>query len=71
MTNTRKIISIKCKMAFHAHPDVDFIFTGHGLFGEFEGVVQHAPEDVNLGFSLITTLLNLTYVGSVTSTIAI
>ena len=59
------------QMAFHAHPDVDFIFTGHRLFGESEGVVQYAPEDVNLGFSLITTLLNLTYVGSVTSTIAI
>jgi glycosyltransferase involved in cell wall biosynthesis len=59
------------QMAFRAHPDVDFIFTGHRLFGESEGVVQYAPEDVNLGFSLITTLLNLTYVGSVTSTIAI
>jgi glycosyltransferase involved in cell wall biosynthesis len=59
------------QMAFHAHPDVDFIFTGHRLFGESEGVVQYAPEDVNLGFSLIATLLNFTYVGSVTSTIAI
>jgi hypothetical protein len=59
------------QMAFHAHPDVDFIFTGHRLFGESEGVIQYAPEDVSLGFSLITTLLNLTYVGSVTSTIAI
>ena len=57
--------------AFHAHPDVDFIFTGHRLFGESEGVVQYAPADVDLGFSLIATLLNLTYVGSVTSTIAI
>jgi glycosyltransferase involved in cell wall biosynthesis len=59
------------QMAFRAHPDVDFIFTAHRLFGESEGVVQYAPEDVNLGFSLITTLLNLTYVGNVTSTIAI
>jgi glycosyltransferase involved in cell wall biosynthesis len=59
------------QMAFHAHPDVDFIFTGHRLFGESEGLVQYAPKDLNLGFSLITTLLNLTYVGSVTSTIAI
>jgi glycosyltransferase involved in cell wall biosynthesis len=57
--------------AFRAHPDVDFIFTGYRLFGESEGVVQYAPEDVNLGFSLITTLLTFTYVGSVTSTIAI
>ena len=57
--------------AFDAHPDVDFIFTGHRLFGESEGVVQYAPADVDLGFSLIATLLNLTYVGSVTSTIAI
>jgi glycosyltransferase involved in cell wall biosynthesis len=56
--------------AFQAHPDVDFIFTGHRLFGESEGVVQAAPEDVKLGFSLITTLLNRTYMGSVTSTIA-
>src|ERR1700730_744807 len=59
------------QMAFYAHPDVDFIFTGHRLFGECEGVIQYAPEDVNLGFSFITTLLNFTYVGSVTSTIAI
>jgi glycosyltransferase involved in cell wall biosynthesis len=61
----------KVHMAFHAHSDVDFIFTGHRLFGDSEGLVQYAPEDVNLGFSLITTLLNLTYVGNVTSTIAI
>ena len=61
----------RVQMAFHAHPDVDFIFTGHRLFGESEGVVQYAPEDVNLGFSLISTLLNFTYVGNVTSTIAI
>src|ERR1700730_9797096 len=61
----------RVQMTFHAHPDVDFIFTGHRLFGDSEGLVQYAPEDVNLGFSLITTLLHLTYVGSVTSTIAI
>jgi glycosyltransferase involved in cell wall biosynthesis len=59
------------QMAFHAHPDVDFVFTGHRVFGDSEGVIQYAPEDVSLGFSLINTLLNLTYVGSVTSTIAI
>src|SRR6266446_1725620 len=59
------------QMAFHAHPDVDFVFTGHRLFGESEGIIRYAPEDVSLGFSLIATLLSLTYVGNVTSTIAI
>jgi glycosyltransferase involved in cell wall biosynthesis len=61
----------RVQMAFHAHPDVDFIFTGYQRFGDSEGVVQYAPEDVSLGFSVITTMLNFTYVGSVTSTIAI
>jgi len=60
----------RVRMVFYAHPDIDFVFTGHRLFGESEGIVQHAPQDLNLGFSLITTLLNMTYVGSVTSTIA-
>jgi glycosyltransferase involved in cell wall biosynthesis len=61
----------RVQMAFLAHPDVDFIFTGYQRFGDSEGVVQYAPEDVNLGYSVITTMLNFTYVGSVTSTIAI
>jgi glycosyltransferase involved in cell wall biosynthesis len=56
--------------AFSGHKDVDFLFTAHRMFGEADGVVQYAPQDLSLGFSLIAALKDRTYVGSVTSTFA-
>src|SRR5271168_4167679 len=39
--------------AFAAHRDVDFVFTAHRKFGGADDVVQHAPQDLNIGYSLI------------------
>jgi glycosyltransferase involved in cell wall biosynthesis len=57
--------------AFDEHKDVDFVFTAHRRFGEDDRVVQHAPEDLDLGFSVIATLKSRIYIGSITSTLAI
>lgn len=56
--------------AFAAHPDVDFAFTAHRRTGDQEGVIQYAPEDANLGFSLIAAWKGRCYVGSIASTMA-
>lgn len=57
--------------AFAKNKDIDFIFTAHRLFGDSDQVVQYAPQDLMLGFSLIVTLKCQLYIGSVTSTVAL
>ncbi len=37
---------------FTQHKDVDFLYTAHRLFGEADEVVQYAPQDLSLGYSL-------------------
>lgn len=56
---------------FADNKDVDFVFTAHRRFGEADGVEQYAPEDLNLGFSLIAVLKERIFLGSITSTLAI
>ncbi len=56
--------------AFAKDASVDFVFTAHKTFGNEDRVVQQAPEDVVLGFSLIAALKIMLFVGSVTSTLA-
>jgi glycosyltransferase involved in cell wall biosynthesis len=56
---------------FAENDDVDFVFTAHRRFGDEERVVQRAPEDLDLGFSVIATLKSRIYLGSITSTLAI
>jgi glycosyltransferase involved in cell wall biosynthesis len=56
---------------FGEHKDVDFVFTAHRRFGDADDVVQFAPEDLDLGYSLIATLKSRIYIGSITSTLAI
>jgi hypothetical protein len=50
---------------------VDFVFTAHRTFGNQDKLVQIAPQDLELGFSLVSTLKGRQYVGSITSTLAI
>lgn len=57
--------------AFAENKDVDFVFTAHRRFGADDRVVQYAPEDLNLGFSLIAVLKERIFLGSITSTLAI
>jgi glycosyltransferase involved in cell wall biosynthesis len=59
---------VKC---FADHKDVEFVFTAHRCFGSSEAVVRYAPEDLDLGYSVIAMLRGRIYVGSVTSTLAI
>lgn len=54
-----------------ANRDVDFVITAHRCFGEVDQVVQYAPEDLNLGFSVIATLKSRVYLRSITSALAI
>ena len=56
---------------FAENRGVDFVFTAHRLFGAAEDVVQYAPEDLDLGYSVIATLKSRIYIGSITSTLAI
>ncbi|MGD0788685.1 MAG: glycosyltransferase family 2 protein [Terracidiphilus sp.] len=56
---------------FAEHEDVDFVFTAHRCFGQADDVVQYAPEDLSLGFSVIATLKERIFLGSITSTLAI
>lgn len=56
---------------FAENNDVDFVFTAHRCFGEEDRVVQHAPEDLDLGFSVIATLKSRIYIGSITSALCI
>jgi len=56
---------------FAENEDVDFVFTAHHRFGEDDRVVQHAPEDLDLGFSVIATLKSRIYIGTITSALAI
>jgi glycosyltransferase involved in cell wall biosynthesis len=55
---------------FGKHSDVDFLYTAHKTFGTEERTVQHAPEDTNLGFSLIVTMKVLLFLGTITSGLA-
>ena len=57
--------------AFAENKGVDFVYTAHRRFGDSDQVVQHAPEDLDLGFSLIATLKERVYIGSITSVLAI
>jgi glycosyltransferase involved in cell wall biosynthesis len=60
----------KITKAFAENKDVDFVFTAHRTFGNANEVVQYAPQDLNLGFSLIATLKCRIFLGSVTSSLA-
>ncbi len=57
--------------AFAEKRDVDFVFTAHRMFGDADEVVQYAPQDVNLGYSLVATLKSRVFLGSVTSSLAL
>jgi glycosyltransferase involved in cell wall biosynthesis len=56
---------------FSERKDVDFVFTAHRCFGKADEVVQYAPQDLDLGFSLIAVLKERIFLGSITSTLAI
>lgn len=56
---------------FESHPEADFIFTAHRQFGDATAVVQQAPRDRALGFSVIGAWARTLWVGSVTSTLAL
>jgi glycosyltransferase involved in cell wall biosynthesis len=56
---------------FADQKDVDFVFAAHRRFGDADDVVQYAPEDLNLGFSVIATLKSRVFIGSITSSLAI
>jgi glycosyltransferase involved in cell wall biosynthesis len=56
---------------FDEHRDTGFIFTAHRKFGDADDVVQYAPQDLDLGFSVIAVLKERIFIGSITSTLAI
>jgi glycosyltransferase involved in cell wall biosynthesis len=56
---------------FEAHPEADFIFSAHRQFGDASAVVQLAPQDRALGFSVVGAMARTLWVGSVTSTLAL
>jgi glycosyltransferase involved in cell wall biosynthesis len=57
--------------AFARNKDTDFLFTAHRMFGDRDEVVQQAPEDQQLGYSLISAMLERFWVGSISSTLAL
>ena len=56
---------------FEANREVDFVFSAHRQFGDTNAVVQLAPQNRHLGFSVIATFARTFWVGSVTSTLAL
>jgi glycosyltransferase involved in cell wall biosynthesis len=55
---------------FNERRDVGMVFTAHQLFGNDDKIIQLAPIDLDLGYSVIAALKARIYVGSSTSNLA-
>ena len=53
------------------HTECDFIFCAYKKFGAVEGIFQTDAVDLDLGYSVIRTLYNGEWIGSMTSTLSI
>ncbi|WP_375503168.1 glycosyltransferase family 2 protein [uncultured Nostoc sp.] len=56
---------------YSRRPECDFIFCAYKKFGAVEGIFQTDAVDLDLGYSVIRTLCNGEWIGSITSTLSI
>jgi glycosyltransferase involved in cell wall biosynthesis len=61
----------ECLDFYQTHQDCDFLFCGYKTFGEVENTVLPYDTERDLGYSVIATLYQQAWVGSVTSTLSI
>jgi glycosyltransferase involved in cell wall biosynthesis len=55
---------------YNRRSECDFLFCAYKKFGQIEGIFQTDVVDVDLGYSVIRTLCNGEWIGSITSTLS-